>query len=412
MPKKTLEKQQDQQSPESPLTDRSADPEIRLQQLQNRIRGCTDCPLYKTRTQAVPGDGASTAKIVMLGEAPGKTEDAKGHVFIGPAGKVLDQILAHNKLLRDQDVYITNTICCIPWKEVGVSIRAPHLSEKRACKKHLDELFDILQPKVIVPLGAHALNYFAPHDKISTVHGRVLGNHNPPLIPMFHPAVVLHQNDSRDKDRMKRVLEKDFAQLRKLIKMSSKTATHHPWVTVKTVLALNALISRCREANIFAFDFETTHSDARTASLVGMSVSFDGETGYYIPTRLIPARLILGKFKRLFVDPSIRKITHNGGFELHILAQYFRSYNILQNHVDTKMAAYLQGEITSELKDLSIRHLDYSMTHIEELIGIGKNQLSMADVSVSRVAPYASDDAVVTFRLWKEVYEEMYEPIS
>ena len=260
-----MPKLQEEKPPSLPLTDRSADSAARLEQLQTRIRGCTACPLHKTRTQAVPGDGAHTAKIVMVGEAPGKVEDAQGHVFIGPAGKILDQILTHNRLSRAQDVYIANTICCIPWKEQGVSIRAPHLAEKRACKQHLDELFDILQPQVIVPLGAHALNYFAPHDKITAVHGRILSNHTPPLIPMFHPAVVLHQNDSKDKDRMKRVLEKDFAQLRKLIKKSSKTVTRHPWVTVRTVLALNALISRCREARVFAFDFETTHSDARTA---------------------------------------------------------------------------------------------------------------------------------------------------
>ncbi|MGB9609278.1 MAG: uracil-DNA glycosylase family protein [Patescibacteria group bacterium] len=126
-----------------------------LKKLALRIKKCKKCSLWRTRIQAVPGEGNLKAKILIIGEAPGKEEDKQGRPFCGRAGKFLDELLKIANLKR-QEVFITNVVKCRPPKN-----RRPKKEEIEKCRPWLVEQIKILKPKLIITLGALALNWFS-----------------------------------------------------------------------------------------------------------------------------------------------------------------------------------------------------------------------------------------------------------
>lgn len=128
---------------------------------------------------------------MIVGEAPGRQEDAAGRPFVGAAGRVLDELLA-DAGLRRSDVYITNVIKSHPTETPGGSNRAPRPEEVAACRPWLEEQLRIVSPRVIVTLGAHALAAFRPGAKISRVHGRAFAHEGRTILPLYHPAVALY----------------------------------------------------------------------------------------------------------------------------------------------------------------------------------------------------------------------------
>lgn len=187
-----------------------------LSELTQQVRVCKDCPLSKTRTHAVPGDGNPKAQIMFIGEGPGKNEDLQGLPFVGAAGKFLDQMLAGIGMKR-ADVYIANVVKCRPPEN-----RDPEPSEKEACFKYLVQQVQLIAPKLIVFLGRHAMGQFLPPDlKISQVHGQpkvywsVAGKESGKkqvYLPLYHPAAALYNG------RMRQVLEDDFRQIPVILK--------------------------------------------------------------------------------------------------------------------------------------------------------------------------------------------------
>ncbi|KPK76316.1 MAG: hypothetical protein AMJ79_07075, partial [Phycisphaerae bacterium SM23_30] len=121
-----------------------------MENVAQKIRECTKCPLYQTRTNAVPGEGHPDARLVFVGEAPGADEDAQGRPFVGRAGKLLTNIIEAMGLKR-ADVFIGNILKCRP-----PGNRYPSVSEIAACIDHLYEQLDIIEPEIIVALGAYA----------------------------------------------------------------------------------------------------------------------------------------------------------------------------------------------------------------------------------------------------------------
>ena len=118
-----------------------------LEALGSRVRSCTQCPLCRSRTQAVPGEGPAEASIVLVGEAPGRREDAAGRPFVGAAGRVLEQALASAGLRREA-VFVSNVVKCRP-----PSNRAPKGPEVAACRPYLVALFAAIRPALIVALA-------------------------------------------------------------------------------------------------------------------------------------------------------------------------------------------------------------------------------------------------------------------
>lgn len=178
-----------------------------LDQLHARIRYCDRCPLHRTRTNAVPGSGPATAKIVFVGEAPGRQEDLRGEPFVGRAGQVFDALLNSIGLKR-ADVYITNLVKSRPF--VGPPPgrnRKPSPDEIAACVPWLDEQLAVIRPDVVVTLGACALRYVRPKAELANVHGRVVGHDEFVIVPLYHPAMA------RYGPRWKTRLRADFNRL-------------------------------------------------------------------------------------------------------------------------------------------------------------------------------------------------------
>jgi DNA polymerase len=142
----------------------------------------------ETATRMVPGEGSSAADVMFVGEAPGANEDKLGRPFVGRAGALLEELLAAAGLVRD-DVWITNVVKARPPKN-----RDPKAPEVAHCMPWLEAEVALIRPRVIVPLGRHALKHFAPGAKIAEVHGRLLDGR---LFPLYHPAAAMYNQTLR-----------------------------------------------------------------------------------------------------------------------------------------------------------------------------------------------------------------------
>ena len=172
-----------------------------LNALKTEILEKNICPeLASQATQLVMGDGNPDADIVFIGEAPGKKEDETGLPFVGAAGKFLNEMLAAASMTRS-DVYITNIVKYRPPNN-----RDPLPDEKAAFLPYLLRQLEIINPKAVITLGRHSMEYFLPDAKISQVHGHAVRKkvtyhddvlHEWLIIPLYHPAAALYNRGMR-----------------------------------------------------------------------------------------------------------------------------------------------------------------------------------------------------------------------
>lgn len=172
-----------------------------LDELKTEITERNICPeLAEQATNLVMGDGNPDADIVFIGEAPGKNEDEQGLPFVGAAGKFLNEMLAAVGMDRS-DVYITNIVKYRPPNN-----RDPKPQEKDAFWPYLAQQLEIIDPKVVITLGRHSMEFFLPDAKISEIHGQAVykrvtyhdGNEREWLIvPLYHPAAALYNGGLR-----------------------------------------------------------------------------------------------------------------------------------------------------------------------------------------------------------------------
>lgn len=157
-----------------------------LTSIAKAVEACTRCPLYKTATRGVPGEGDPKARLVCVGEAPGANEDETGRPFVGQAGGLLTKILAAVNLTREE-VFITNVV-----KHRPPGNRNPAPNEIEACSPYLVRQLELIKPKVIVAFGTFAaqtlLNTKTP---IGKLRGEVHRYHGIPLVVTYHPAALL-----------------------------------------------------------------------------------------------------------------------------------------------------------------------------------------------------------------------------
>lgn len=185
-----------------------------IDQLKATILEKNICPeLAAQATNLVIGDGNLNAEIVFIGEAPGKNEDEQGLPFVGAAGKFLNEMLAAAGLERS-DVYITNIVKYRPPNN-----RDPLPEEKKAFWPYLLKQLQIIQPKVVITLGRHSMEYFLPNMKISQIHGQPkriqFGDDKLVVIPLYHPAAALYNGS------MRQTLIDDFLKVPKIIEKIS-----------------------------------------------------------------------------------------------------------------------------------------------------------------------------------------------
>jgi len=174
---------------------------------------------------------------------------------------------------------------------------------------------------------------------------------------------------------------------------------------VDTPESMKELLQKLENAEQISFDTETTSLDPMMAKLVGISLAVKSGEGYYIPVghrtgeEQLDTDYVLDALRPFFTDPKKKLIGHNLKYDGLVLAEH--GLKPIKYSFDTMIAEWLRDPETRQLglKEMADRYLSFSMTHIEELIGRGKNQLSMADVPVKKVAPYASADAIVPLEL-------------
>ncbi len=165
----------------------------RLAELAEEIKGCTRCALHRERTQTVFARGSGRSGVVFVGEGPGEEEDRRGEPFVGPAGQLLDRMIAAMKLARD-DVYVCNVVKCRPPRN-----RKPEPDEMTQCRPYLEEQLSLLQPRVIIALGATAVQgLLGTTTGIMRLRGQwKLFRGQVPVMPTFHPAYLLRQPQAK-----------------------------------------------------------------------------------------------------------------------------------------------------------------------------------------------------------------------
>src|SRR5215218_1026078 len=165
-----------------------------LDALAEEIRTHSGCgfEICAAATNIVPGEGSHTADVMLVGEAPGASEDKQGRPFVGRAGKLLDELLGEAGLARD-DVFITNVVKARP-----PGNRDPKADEVAHYMPWLERQLALIRPRVVIPLGRHALAHFAPGQKISEVHGTLISGEGRMVVPWLHPAAALHRQDLRE----------------------------------------------------------------------------------------------------------------------------------------------------------------------------------------------------------------------
>jgi uracil-DNA glycosylase len=155
--------------------------------LRQAVAGCKACALCRTRTNTVFGVGDEQAKWLLVGEAPGAEEDARGEPFVGQAGRLLDNMLAAIGLARGADVYITNVLKCRP-----PGNRNPEAGEVEQCSPYLQRQIELIRPKLIVAMGRFAAQTLLGTDAtIGSLRGRMHRYRGVPLVVTYHPAYLL-----------------------------------------------------------------------------------------------------------------------------------------------------------------------------------------------------------------------------
>jgi uracil-DNA glycosylase len=180
-----------------------------------RARNCRACPLWEIGSQTVFGAGPVTARMVLIGEAPGEYEDREGVPFVGPAGRMLDRALAEAGLDR-AELYLSNVVKHRPWVQQGTrkKNRAPKTSEIKACRPWLDAELTLLRPDIVVCLGAPAAHAILGKDfKLTQQRGQWYSTLTiPHVLATLHPAYVLIQ-PPESRDAMRDVLFGDMARV-------------------------------------------------------------------------------------------------------------------------------------------------------------------------------------------------------
>ena len=186
--------------------------------VESKCKSCKACALAATRHNVVFSDGnPETAKIVLIGEAPGEMEDMSGTPFVGRAGQLLNEFLSEAEISRDEDLYIINTVKCRPPEN-----RIPTDEEKSACEKFLYAQIDIMNPKAILFCGATALKSFSKDQKvqISKIRGRWftvnINGKDYKSMAIFHPSYLL-RNHSMEEGSPRRLMQEDLKEIKKSV---------------------------------------------------------------------------------------------------------------------------------------------------------------------------------------------------
>lgn len=183
-----------------------------LDALINDCKSCVKCSLSKSRNNVVVGRGNNKAKLLIIGEGPGRNEDETGLPFVGRAGKLLDQILDSVGIDSNEDAYISNIVKCRPPEN-----RKPSLEEMSSCESWLKEQIRLINPEVILLVGATAVQgILGVKEGITKIRGSWIEENGMLYMPIFHPSYLL-RNSSKDPGKPKWLTWQDMKKVKEKI---------------------------------------------------------------------------------------------------------------------------------------------------------------------------------------------------
>ncbi len=191
-----------------------------LEDLRSAAQNCEACDLYKHATQTVFGEGATKAKVMLVGEQPGDQEDLDGRPFVGPAGKLLDAALEEAGIDRAK-VYVTNAVKHFKWEPRGKRRihKKPSVKEIAACRPWLEAEIAAVLPKVIVCLGATAAQSLLGRDfRVTEKRGRLVESKLAPYVTAtVHPSSILRAPDEEARHEARRLFVADLKKIAHLL---------------------------------------------------------------------------------------------------------------------------------------------------------------------------------------------------
>jgi uracil-DNA glycosylase family 4 len=184
-----------------------------IEKLNRMIRECKKCRLSGTRMNPLCGEGNIGARLMLIAQAPGENEDREGRMFIGPSGKVLDELLKKADISR-KEIYMTNLVKCMLPK-----YRKPKQDEISLCSGYLDKEIELINPKILVPLGYYAIRHIfekfsiqlPAKSEFEEVYCRIFLTDDKKVFPLQHPAAVLYHSSIKEK------VVKDYRELKVLM---------------------------------------------------------------------------------------------------------------------------------------------------------------------------------------------------
>ncbi len=192
-----------------------------LAKLRAAAAGCTACPLYRTGTQTVFGEGLATARAIFLGEQPGDSEDRVGRPFVGPAGKLLDRALEEAGIERGL-VYVTNVVKHFKWTARGKRRihEKPNAREIAACRPWLEAELQVVQPDVLVCLGATAAQALLGKSfRVTQMRGEILRHElAAAIMATVHPSSILRAPDDQTRHREMELFVRDLRRIAPLLR--------------------------------------------------------------------------------------------------------------------------------------------------------------------------------------------------
>lgn len=179
---------------------------MKLEELCKLARNCTECPLHESKTHTVFGEGPDDARIMLIGEAPGRNEDLTGRPFIGSSGKLLSELISRAGMSRS-DIYITSIVKCRPENN-----RKPRKVEYTTCiDLYLKKQIKLIDPEIIGLLGNSAINALIGENNIKQIHGNIYQKDGRRYIALYHPAAALYSR------RLLPELQEDILKLKNIL---------------------------------------------------------------------------------------------------------------------------------------------------------------------------------------------------
>ena len=203
---------------------------LTLERARAAAKSCRGCDLWKNATQTVFGEGSRRAKVMLIGEQPGNSEDLEGHPFVGPAGRVLDRALEAAGIERKQ-TYVTNVVKHFKWEPPPPRTpmgqprgkvrlhKKPNSKEIGACRPWLEAEIELVKPQVVVALGATAAQALLGSDfRVSREHGRFVASELAPYVTAtVHPSAILRQRTDAEREQAMASLVDDLRRVRDVL---------------------------------------------------------------------------------------------------------------------------------------------------------------------------------------------------